>query len=59
MLFFYLRRPSKLLGFARCHWDWLVQTAAEATGAEEHETKGLDTDTLVPDAMESDAELQV
>jgi hypothetical protein len=41
----------------------LVQTAAEASDAEEHETKGLDIDTLVlgevPDAMESDAEPQV
>jgi hypothetical protein len=41
----------------------LVQTAVEATDVEEHETKGLDTDTLVlgevPDAMESDAEPQV
>jgi hypothetical protein len=46
----------------------LVQTAAEAADAEEHETKGLDTDALMlilmvlgkmPDAMESDAEPQV
>jgi hypothetical protein len=47
----------------RCHCDWLVQTVAEAADAEEHETKGLDIDALVlgevPDAMESDAELQV
>jgi hypothetical protein len=41
-----------------------IQTAAKAADAEEHETKGLDTDALVPvpmvldkvhDAMESDA----
>jgi hypothetical protein len=46
----------------------MVQTVAEATDAEEHETKELDTDALVlvpmglgktPDAMESDAGLQV
>jgi hypothetical protein len=46
----------------------LVQTAVEAADAEEHETKGLGTDVLVlvpmvldrmPDAKESDAELQV
>jgi hypothetical protein len=52
----------------KCHYDWLVQTAAEAADAEEHETKGLDTDFLVlvplvpdmmPDAKKSDAELQV
>jgi len=47
----------------RCHCDWLIQTAAEAADAEEHETKGLDIDALVlgevPDAMESNVELQV
>jgi hypothetical protein len=52
----------------RCHCDWLVQTAAEAADAEDHETKGLDTDALmlVPmvldrmhDAKESDAEPHV
>jgi len=52
----------------RRHCDWLVQTAAEAADAEEHETKGLDTDALMlvpmvvdrmPDAKESDAEPQV
>jgi hypothetical protein len=52
----------------KCHYDWLVQTAAEAADAEEHETKGLDIDVLVlvpivldmmPNAKESDAELQV
>jgi hypothetical protein len=52
----------------RCLCDWLVQTSAEAADAEVHETKGLDTEALVlvpmelgkvPDAMESDAELQV
>jgi hypothetical protein len=47
-----------------CHSDWLVQTAVEAADAEEHETKRLGTDVLVlvpmmPDAKESDAELQV
>jgi hypothetical protein len=40
-----------------------VQTAAEAADAVEHETNGLDTNTLVlgevPDAMEFDAEPQV
>jgi hypothetical protein len=40
-----------------------VQIAAEAADAEEHEIKGLDTDTLVlgevPAAMEFDAEPQV
>jgi hypothetical protein len=52
----------------KCHCNWLVQIAAEATDAEEHETKGLDTDALMlvpmvldrmPDATESDAEPQV
>jgi hypothetical protein len=47
----------------KCHFDWLVQTAVEAADAKEHETKGLGTDVLVldrmPDAKESDAELQV
>lgn len=42
-----------------CHCDCLVQTAAGAADAGEHETKGLDTDTLVPDAKDSDAEPQV
>jgi hypothetical protein len=46
----------------------MVQTAAKASNAEEHETKGLDTDALMlvpmvldrmPDAKESDAEPQV
>jgi hypothetical protein len=50
------------------HCDWLVQTAAEATDAEEHETKGLDAEALmlVPmvldrmlDTKESDAKSQV
>jgi hypothetical protein len=46
------------------HYDWLVQTAVEAVDAEEHETKRLGTDVLVlvpmvPDAKESDVELQV
>jgi hypothetical protein len=49
--------------FCKCLCNWPVQTAAE-----EHETKGLDTDALIlvpmvldrmPDAKESDAELQV
>jgi hypothetical protein len=52
----------------KCHCNWLVQTAAEAVDAEEHETKEIDTDALmlVPmvldrmaDATESDAEPQV
>jgi hypothetical protein len=52
----------------KCLCNWLVQIAAEAADAEEHETKGLDTDALIlvpmvldrmPDAKESDAELQV
>jgi hypothetical protein len=52
----------------KCLCNWLVQTAAEAADAEEHETKGLDTDALIlvpmvldrmPDANESDAEPQV
>jgi hypothetical protein len=48
----------------KCHSDWLVQTVVEAADAEEHETKGLGTDVsvlvpMVPDAKESDAELQV
>jgi hypothetical protein len=48
----------------KCHSDWLVQTAVEAADAKEHETKRLRTDVLVlvpmvPDANESDAELQV
>jgi hypothetical protein len=52
----------------KCLCNWLVQTAAEAANAEEHETKGLDTDALIlvpivfdrmPDANESDAEPQV
>jgi hypothetical protein len=52
----------------KCHCDWLIQTAAEAADAEEHETKGLDTDSLMlvpmvldrmPDATEFDVELQV
>jgi hypothetical protein len=52
----------------KCHYNWLVQTAAKAADAEEHETKGLDTDTLMlvpmvlhrmPDATESDTEPQV
>jgi hypothetical protein len=52
----------------KCHCDWLIQTAAEAADAEEHETKGLDTDALMlfpmvldrmPDAKESNAEPQV
>jgi hypothetical protein len=52
----------------RCLCDWLEQTSAEAADAEVHETKGLDIEALVlipmvlgkvPDAMESDAELQV
>jgi hypothetical protein len=52
----------------KCLCNWLVQTAAEAADAEEHETKGLDTDALIlvpmvldrmPDAKESDAEPQV
>jgi hypothetical protein len=51
-----------MLGFA------LVSATAEAADAEEHETKGLDTDALMlvpmvldrmPDAKEFDAELQV
>jgi hypothetical protein len=51
----------------RCLCDWLVRTFAKATDAEEHKTKGLDTEALVlvpmvlgkvPDAVESDAELQ-
>jgi hypothetical protein len=42
----------------------MVQTAVEAADAEEHETKRLGADVLVlvpmvPDAKESDAELQV
>jgi hypothetical protein len=49
----------------KCHCNWLVQTAAEAADAEEHETKGLDIDALIlvpmvldrmPDTKESDAE---
>jgi hypothetical protein len=54
-------RHSKLLGFVLvgCPCDRLVKTAAEAAD----ETKGLDTESLVlgevPNAMESDAELQV
>jgi hypothetical protein len=49
----------------KCHCNWLVQTAVEAADAEEHKTKGLDTDALMlvpmvvnrmPDAKESDAE---
>jgi hypothetical protein len=49
----------------KCHCNWLVRTAAEATDAEEHETKGLDTDALIlvpmvldkmHDAKESGAE---
>jgi hypothetical protein len=49
--------------YRRRHYDWLIQTAAE-----EHETKGLDTDALMlvpmvldrmPDAKESDAEPHV
>jgi hypothetical protein len=49
----------------KCHCNWLVQTAAEAADAEEHETKGLYTDALMlvpmvldkmPDAKKSDAE---
>jgi hypothetical protein len=65
LLFFHFLRPSKTAWVCscRCHCDWLVQTAAEAADAKEHETKGLDTDALVlgkmPDAMESDAGLQV
>jgi hypothetical protein len=52
----------------KCHYNWQVQTPAEAADAEKHETKGLDTDALmlVPmvldrmlDATESDAEPQV
>jgi hypothetical protein len=52
----------------KCHYNRLVQTAAEAADAEEHETKGPDTDALMlvpmvldrmPYAKESDAELQV
>jgi len=31
----------------KCHCDWLIQTSAEAVDAEEHETKGLDTDALM------------
>jgi hypothetical protein len=51
--------------FCKCHYNWLVQTAAEAADVEEHETKGLNTDALMlvpmvldrmPDAKESDAE---
>jgi hypothetical protein len=52
----------------KCHYNWLVQTVAEAADAEEHETKGLDIDALMlvpmvldmmPDATKSDAEPQV
>jgi hypothetical protein len=39
----------------KCPCDRLVQTAAEAAD----ETKWLDTDSLVPNAMESDAGTQV
>jgi len=47
-----------------CHYDWLVQIAAEAANAEMpsavvHETKGLDIeepDALVLDSMEHDKE---
>jgi len=46
----------------RCHYDWLVQTAAEAADAEMpgivmHETKELDIlvlDDREPDTMEPD-----
>jgi len=63
-----LHSNRRLTGSCKCHSDWLVQTAVEAADAEEHETKGLGTDVLVlvlmvldrmPDAKESDAELQV
>jgi hypothetical protein len=62
-----LLRPYQMLGFALVSASVIgwVQTAAEATDAEEHETKGLDTDALIlvpmvldrlPDTKESDAE---
>jgi hypothetical protein len=56
---------NSLVCSCKCHCNWLIQTAAEAADAEEHETKGLDTDALMlvpmvldrmPDAKESDAE---
>jgi hypothetical protein len=49
----------------KCHYNWLVQIAAEAADAEKHETNRLDTDALMlvpmvldrmPDARESDVE---
>jgi len=53
--------PSCFASRQEAHWS----IAAEAADAEEHETKGLDTDALIlvpmvldrmPDAKESDAE---
>jgi hypothetical protein len=59
---------NALIFSCKCHCNWLVQTAAEAADAKEHETKGLYTDALMlvpmvldrmPDATESVAEPQV